>query len=380
VVLTAAAATDSVFAGWSGDCAGSDACAVQIDGDIAVTASFDVAPSHVLTLALDGDGHGAVTSTPSGIGCAPVCTASFASGSSVTLVAAAEFDSAFVGWSGGGCGGSGDCTLTLSTDTTVTASFDATAFLVDVAQVGTGAGTVLSDIAGIDCPETCSAMFDRTQTVALGATPSTGSAFLGWEGDCSGIGDCVLDMDLGPYVVDARFELLRTLSVVLSGSGSGAVTSAPAGIDCPGDCSESYANGTAVVLTAQAGLGSVFAGWSGTDISCPGTGPCTVAMTASRSVSAVFQTASYTLTATVDGGGQVVSDPAGIQCPADCSEVYLAGSVIELTATAAAGFVFDGWTGTCSGVGNCQATVDSAKTVGARFVANTIEVFANGFE
>jgi len=76
------------------------------------------------------------------------------------------------------------------------------------------------------------------------------------------------------------------LFVDLAGPGSGRVTSSPAGIDCGSDCSEAYATGTSVTLTARPDYGYVFAGWSG---ACSGTGPtCTVAMNAARTVTASF--------------------------------------------------------------------------------------------
>lgn len=75
------------------------------------------------------------------------------------------------------------------------------------------------------------------------------------------------------------------LVVSKSGSGSGTVTSAPAGISCGGDCAENYSSGTPVTLTATANPGSTFAGWSG---ACAGTGTCTVTMSAATSVMATF--------------------------------------------------------------------------------------------
>ena len=44
-----------------------------------------------------------------------------------------------------------------------------------------------------------------------------------------------------------------TLTVGKSGTGSGTVTSSPAGINCGSDCSEAYASGTSVTLTATRG-------------------------------------------------------------------------------------------------------------------------------
>ncbi len=58
-----------------------------------------------------------------------------------------------------------------------------------------------------------------------------------------------------------------TLSIQKSGSGSGTVTSNPAGINCGSDCSEPYTSGTIVTLAATPDAGSTFAGWSG-DVDC----------------------------------------------------------------------------------------------------------------
>ena len=54
-----------------------------------------------------------------------------------------------------------------------------------------------------------------------------------------------------------------TLAVTISGTGSGAVTSELSGIDCPGNCTQTYTLGTTVALTATADNGSTFTGWAG---------------------------------------------------------------------------------------------------------------------
>jgi uncharacterized repeat protein (TIGR02543 family) len=73
-----------------------------------------------------------------------------------------------------------------------------------------------------------------------------------------------------------------TLTVVLSGSGS--ITAS--GITCGSDCSESYASGTSVTLTAKPTTGYTFSGWSG---ACSGTAAtCTVTMDAAKTVKAGF--------------------------------------------------------------------------------------------
>ena len=63
------------------------------------------------------------------------------------------------------------------------------------------------------------------------------------------------------------------LNVVKTGTGSGTVTSTPAGINCGATCSAPYAYNTVVKLTAAASAGSTFTGWSG---ACGGLGDCYV--------------------------------------------------------------------------------------------------------
>ena len=101
-----------------------------------------------------------------------------------------------------------------------------------------------------------------------------------------------------------------TLTAALAGTGTGTVTSAPAGINCPGDCTEDYASGTTVVLTAAPTGGSTFTGWSGGG--CSGTGTCTLTVLAATTVTATFTAPVFTLTAALagTGTGTVTSGPS----------------------------------------------------------------------
>ena len=74
------------------------------------------------------------------------------------------------------------------------------------------------------------------------------------------------------------------LTVSVTGSGTGTVTSNPLGINCGAICSATFASGT-VTLTANPGAGSAFTGWSG---ACVGTGVCNVNLNAAQSVTATF--------------------------------------------------------------------------------------------
>ncbi|MBI3042925.1 MAG: fibronectin type III domain-containing protein [Betaproteobacteria bacterium] len=78
------------------------------------------------------------------------------------------------------------------------------------------------------------------------------------------------------------------LTVSKTGTGSGTVTSSPAGIDCGATCSANFGINTTVTLTATPDAGSTFTGWSG---ACTGTGGCMVKTDAAKSVTADFTVA-----------------------------------------------------------------------------------------
>lgn len=80
--------------------------------------------SYQISVTKAGSGSGAVTSSPGGIDCGATCSASFQTGTSVTLTAVAASGSGFSGWSG--CSSSGSsCTLTVGMSAAVvTATFD----------------------------------------------------------------------------------------------------------------------------------------------------------------------------------------------------------------------------------------------------------------
>jgi len=77
--------------------------------------------SRTLTVSKAGTGSGTVIS--SNMNCGNVCSASYPSGTSVTLTASPAGGSTFVGWAGA-CSGTGACTVTMSMAQTVTATFN----------------------------------------------------------------------------------------------------------------------------------------------------------------------------------------------------------------------------------------------------------------
>jgi len=69
------------------------------------------------------------------------------------------------------------------------------------------------------------------------------------------------------------------------------------------------------------------------------------------------------------GAGSVTSTPAGITCPSGaCAAQFNKGDPITLTATAATGSTFGGWSNCSSTAGNsCTVTLTDAETVVATF-------------
>ena len=251
-------------------------------------------------------------------------------------------------------------------------------FALSITNQGTGIGTVSSSPSGISCGSTCSASFTAGTAVTLTAQPTTGSAFSGWGGACTGsASSCIVSMD-SDRSVTANFSTevtTRTLTLSKSGNGTGSVTSSPSGLSCAMDCnsaSSNFSKTVSITLTAQASSGSTFAGWGG---ACSGTGSCTIAAgTSSASVTASFTSSTstrlVTLTKAGTGSGSVTSTPSGLSCSVDCSSTsanFPSSGTVSLTAQASSGSTFTGWSGACTGTGSCTIAAGS----------NSAEVRAN---
>ncbi len=198
--------------------------------------------------------------------------------------------------------------------------------------------------------------------VTLTATPNTGWYFAGWSGDLGGLlNPQSLTID-GDMVVTATFTaeppLTYTLDVMVVGSGT--VT-----LDPPGGV---YVSSTVVTLTATPDTAWYFAGWSG-DLDGL-VNPQSLTMDGDKVVTATFTTEpppTYTLTVVITptAAGTVELLPTG--------GVYLAGTVVTLTATPTTGWQFAGWSGDLTGTSNPDSLMmDGDKTVTALFEPVTI--------
>ncbi|MBK7660148.1 MAG: hypothetical protein IPJ28_13850 [Betaproteobacteria bacterium] len=244
-----------------------------------------------------------------------------------------------------------------------------------VTKAGGGSGSVFSSPAGLACGTTCTASFATNQAVTVFASPAAGSVFGGWGDACAGSGTCNVTMDVSKGVTATFARQQFALTVAKSGAGSGTVTSSVAGIDCGAACLASFDIGTVVTLVPSPATGSAFTGWSG---ACTGTGACMVTMDAARNVTATFALQPFALAVskTGAGSGTVTSNLPGIACGAACNANYDFGTMVTLTPVPAAGSVFAGWSGDCSGAGACQVAMTAAQAVVANFAVAAPAVFA----
>ena len=245
-------------------------------------------------------------------------------------------------------------------------AFEADFMLLTVAV--TGGGSVTGGTA-INCPATpCSESHWPGTVVTLTATPGPGEAFTGWGGACAGpVLTCTVTMNT-TQTVTANFAP-NTLAVAVTGTGT-VISDIPGtgvGISCNPTCADNYNVGAVVTLTATPGAGQYFTGWGG---ACAGATPtCVVTMSAAQNVTAAFG-AQDSLSVTILGSGDVTSDVGVINCidnAGSCSDIFIPGTVVTLTATPSAGYAFTGWTGACTGTGACVVTMAGATSVTAMF-------------
>jgi len=233
-----------------------------------------------------------------------------------------------------------------------------------IERSGDGEGEVTSDPDGLHCGDDCAMIVDDG-TITLTATPGARSQFAGWSIDaCASTEPCTLELTADTHVT-ARFELAsHSLTVMRSGSGTGLVRGP--GIDCGDRCESSLRDGTEVTLTATPESGSRFVRWSG---ACEGMqSSCTLRVDRAANVVAEFGRV-VGLAVARTGDGRVTANVPGIDCGFDCVHSFAAGTIVTLAATPAAGWMFAGWDGPCTGTSpTCVVTLDQTTTVTASFV------------
>jgi secreted trypsin-like serine protease len=128
-------------------------------------------------------------------------------------------------------------------------------------------------------------------TAILAPAADPGFVFAGWRGACPALDiPCRLYMNMDRREIAVFAPPTSTLTITLSGGGSGAVVSS-SGINCGAACSEQLPTRTALTLTAQPAAAMIFTGWRG---DCTGFAPtCSVIMVGDQQVEAGFEGARY---------------------------------------------------------------------------------------
>jgi uncharacterized repeat protein (TIGR02543 family) len=243
-------------------------------------------------LSVTNPGNGNITSSPAGINCGSTCSAPFNSGTAVTLTATPASGFTFTGWTGD-CSGAGACTLTMTSNKNVGASFALIPVYYSLNVSINGSGSLLSDPAGVFCSGSCSATYLSGTNVSLYPTAAGGYYFTGWSGACSGIGSCQVNMTNNRSVT-ATFAVIPqtgfTLTVTKTGNGYISSLSPNASINCGINCQSSFAAGQLVTLFAQADRGHTFMGWSGQAAGlCGRQTSCDVYMSSNQTISGDFK-------------------------------------------------------------------------------------------
>ena len=232
-----------------------------------------------------------------------------------------------------------------------------------------GSGSVVSAPAGIDCGSVCGIDLPIGGGLMLTAAPAPGYRFGHWEGDaCDGSLPMCTAWVTSWTRTTAVFDRATLVEVTLGGTGSGSVTSAPAGITCGSGCTATFDPGQSVTLTAAPEPGSRFAGWSG---ACTGSAPtCTFATAVGTATVGASFVKMATLSVTRKGRGKVTDASGAIDCGATCTATFDDGVSAKLAATPARGYLFAGWSGACAGKApTCTVGVTGAQEVTAAFKA-----------
>ncbi|WP_191906974.1 InlB B-repeat-containing protein [Adhaeribacter soli] len=196
---------------------------------------------------------------------------SYTRGATVTLTATPGPGSQFTGWSGDAAGNTNPLTVTMDSDKVITATFSGLPEQYNLNVTANGSGTVAKS------PNQTT--YSSGTSVTLTATPNSGYKFSGWSGDVTGTTNPVTITMSSDNNITATFTPSVTqYNLNITTKGSGTVTKSPD--------QASYAQGTAVLLTATPNAGAAFTGWSGD--ATGKTNPLTVTMNSNKNLAATF--------------------------------------------------------------------------------------------
>ncbi|MFQ5737374.1 MAG: hypothetical protein ACE5JX_00040 [Acidobacteriota bacterium] len=412
VSLTALPSPGFEFSAWSGDLAGFDNPAtITMDSDKSVTATFSQLPAGQFSLMVSVVGPGSVSLSPPG--------GVYEDGTVVTLTAQPDPGAEFVGWSGDVSSTAPTFFLTIRSDTSLIATFAPLGASVAFEEVQTGASSASS---GVTTAADVVAAADHLYLAVISAKPhqsvvAVSGLGLSWTAvgeQCSGrnqtgvvlwqaqgfpSGNGNVTATLAGVADNAVIAVSRysgasggvpignVISGNTTGTGgfcSGGTDSASYSFDLSTSADDSLVFAAVAMrnkmhspgagfterVEVQQGVGGSVASVALQDQPVPlvavqpvnGSFSASVdwAVIAAEILSSPVALPRHTLSVTLSGSGTVGLNPSGGS--------YDEGTVVTLTATAAAGFVFSGWGGDLSGSTNpATLTMDADKSVTATF-------------
>jgi hypothetical protein len=347
---------------WSGtDSDAVNPATVTMNADKQVTATFETRVSLIINNALVIGSTVTFSEGSIAVYPAPGIDGKYTENTVVTLTAIPATGYDWRSWTGTDNDTANPATVSMNNNKQISVAFDPRSSLVinsqlvigSVISFGEGSVTV-SPAPGADDK------YNRNTVVTLTATPAAGYGWKNWLGtadDTTNPATVTISSDKHIVVsFEQRFQLtvnsqLVTGSTITVPEGSISINPAP-GTD------RNYTKDSALTLTATPASGYRFDHWGGD--ATGKTNPATVTMTSNRSVTAVF-VKSFNLTITISPStGGAVLPTAG---------AFDDGAIVALTATPAAGYRFDHWSGDATGTAAATTiTMSANRSVTAVFV------------
>jgi uncharacterized protein (TIGR02145 family)/uncharacterized repeat protein (TIGR02543 family) len=268
VTVTATAASEYTFMGWSGAATDrTESVTVIMDGNKTLTANFQPIQEYTLAVSVDPSGGGSVSCEPN--------QTTYTTGTTVTVTATAASGYTFKGWSGAATDTTESVTVIMDGNKTLTANFQQIQYYTLTTSVSpSGGGSVSLN------PNQTS--YTSGTSVTVTATAASGYTFNGWSGASTATNSSVtITMDSNKALT-ANFQkeviATYTLTTSVSPVGGGSVSLSPS--------QTNYTYGTDVTVTATAASGYTFKGWSGASTSTSSS--VTITMNGNKTITADF--------------------------------------------------------------------------------------------
>lgn len=331
-----------------------------------------VTPEPIDTYAIDievlnTEQLGTITIHPNNIVCTSSCKTSVVANSAIKLTFETSNNATFLGW-GGACSGLNDCELTVDQDISIQASFSQSAPKKTLTIHNSKNGQIHLNGNLINCLKACNYIFEQGEQVILSTSSNEGFNFDGWSGACSGTYDCVLLMNQDNTVEAIFSEIVPHYTLQIDSSNNGQIFLNGEQIGCLDTCNYSFEQGTQITLSAIANEGYSFDGWP-SHCENTSTGSCIFQVNQDIEVYLSFsKNIIYnSLTISTNNLGQLQLNSEPIDCVDMCSFTYEQGTSLSLTAIADEGYIFDGWSGACSGQEECNITLNEDINLQASF-------------